>query len=244
MNIIVQKFGGSSVADTDKLWQVCKHIEREKNNGNFVVVVVSAQGQTTNRLIGEEAKITSCPSLKKHDFLVSVGEQITAAKLSMCLQELGLKSVPYTGWQVPIITDNKFGDASIKYIGKTNILKELKNGNIVIVTGFQGIDEENNITTLGRGGSDTTAVALTAALNASRCDIYTDVDGVYSADPNIESNAIKYEKISYDDMLILANNGTKVLHTKCVELGRKYHIPIWVKSTFKQQQTGTLVTDI
>ena len=162
----------------------------------------------------------------------------------MCLQKLGLRAVPYAGWQVPIITDSKFGDAAIKYIGRANIMRELENGNIVVVAGFQGVDEENRITTLGRGGSDTTAVALAATLNANRCDIYTDVDGVYSADPRHRRDAVKFDKISYDNMLTLANNGAKVLHNKCVELAKQYHVPIVVKSTFKQEQKGTLVTDI
>lgn len=162
----------------------------------------------------------------------------------MCLQKLGLKAVPYTGWQVPIITDSKFGDATIKYIGRANIMRELEKGHIVVVAGFQGIDEENRITTLGRGGSDTTAVALAATLNANRCDIYTDVDGVYSSDPRKRKDAVKFEKISYDNMLNLVNNGAKVLHNKCVELGKQHHVPIVVKSTFKHEQTGTLVTEI
>ena len=244
MGIIVQKFGGSSVADTEKLWNVCHHIRREKDGGNLVVVVVSAQGKTTDNLIYEEAQITSTPIPKDHDFLVSVGEQITVAKLCMCLNKIGLCAVPYAGWQVPIITDSNFGDATIKHVGRTNIMKDLEKGNIVVVAGFQGIDEKNNITTLGRGGSDTTAVALAATLNANRCDIYTDVDGVYTLDPRYNKNAVKYDKISYDDMLTLANNGAKVLHNKCVELGKKYKVPIVVKSTFKDGLSGTLVTDM
>ena len=162
----------------------------------------------------------------------------------MCLQELGMKAVPYTGWQVPIITDGKFGDASIKHIGIHRIMKDLKEGNIVVVAGFQGVDEKQNITTLGRGGSDTTAVALAAAFKAIKCDIYTDVDGVYSADPRKKKDAVKFDKISYDDMLNLANTGAKVLHNKCVELGKQYQVPIIVKSSFKREQNGTLVTDL
>lgn len=162
----------------------------------------------------------------------------------MCLNSLNIPAVSLTGWQVPIITDNNYGDANIKFIGTERIKKELAKGNVVIVAGFQGIDDNNNITTLGRGGSDTTAVALAAYLQAKRCDIYTDVDGVYSDDPNKVKDAIKFEKLSYDKMLEMANNGAKVLHNKCVEMAKKYNVPIIVKSSFKQEEGGTLVTNV
>lgn len=195
-------------------------------------------------MILEEKEITKTPPKREHDCLVSIGEQITIAKLSMCLNSLNIPAVSLAGWQVPIITDNNYGDANIKFIGTERIKKELAKGNVVIVAGFQGIDDDNNITTLGRGGSDTTAVALAAYLQAKRCDIYTDVDGVYSDDPNKVKDAIKFEVLSYDKMLEMANNGAKVLHNKCVEMAKKYNVPIIVKSSFKHEGGGTLVANM
>lgn len=241
MEIIVQKFGGSSVANTDKLFNVCKHITKEKNKGNSVVVVVSAQGDTTDDLIKEENEITEKPNKREHDVLVSVGEQITIAKLAMCLQKQGYEAVSMLGWQVPIITDSNFGDANITKIKTGKILKELKTGKIVIVAGFQGIDSNSNITTLGRGGSDTTAIALASALKAKKCEIFTDVDGVYSEDPNKNENATKFDKLTYDKMLEMANNGAKVLHNKCVKLAKEKQVKIIVKSTFLEESVGTVV---
>lgn len=241
MEIIVQKFGGSSVANTDKLFNVCKHITKEKNKGNAVVVVVSAQGDTTDDLIKEENEITEKPNKREHDVLVSVGEQITIAKLAMCLQKQGYEAVSMLGWQVPIITDSNFGDANITKIKTGKILKELKTGKIVIIAGFQGIDSNSNITTLGRGGSDTTAIALASALKAKKCEIFTDVDGVYSEDPNKNENATKFDKLTYDKMLEMANNGAKVLHNKCVKLAKEKQVKIIVKSTFLEESVGTVV---
>ncbi len=241
MEIIVQKFGGSSVANTDKLFNVCKHITKEKNKGNSVVVVVSAQGDTTDDLIKEENEITEKPNKREHDVLVSVGEQITIAKLAMCLQKQGYEAVSMLGWQVPIITDSNFGDANITKIKTGKILKELKTGKIVIIAGFQGIDSNLNITTLGRGGSDTTAIALASALKAKKCEIFTDVDGVYSEDPNKNENATKFDKLTYDKMLEMANNGAKVLHNKCVKLAKEKQVKIIVKSTFLEESVGTVV---
>lgn len=241
MEIIVQKFGGSSVANTDKLFNVCKHITKEKNKGNAVVVVVSAQGDTTDDLIKEENEITEKPNKREHDVLVSVGEQITIAKLAMCLQKQGYEAVSMLGWQVPIITDSNFGDANITKIKTGKILKELKTGKIVIIAGFQGIDSNLNITTLGRGGSDTTAIALASALKAKKCEIFTDVDGVYSEDPNKNENATKFDKLTYDKMLEMANNGAKVLHNKCVKLAKEKQVKIIVKSTFLEESVGTVV---
>ncbi len=242
MAIIVQKFGGSSVATVEKLNQVAEHIIYEKDKGNQVVVVVSAQGKTTDKLISEEAEITTKPSPREHDVLVSVGEQITISKLSMVLQTKGYRATSLTGWQIPIITNNEHNNSRIRYIKNETILDYLRGGNIVIVAGFQGIDELGNITTLGRGGSDTTAVALAASLNAERCDIYTDVDGVFTADPRIVPDARKLDLVSYDEMLELASMGAKVLHNRCVEIGNKYSIPIFVKSTFLQNSQGTMIT--
>ena len=241
MEIIVQKFVGSSVANTDKLFNVCKHITKEKNKGNSVVVVVSAQGDTTDDLIKEENEITEKPNKREHDVLVSVGEQITIAKLAMCLQKQGYEAVSMLGWQVPIITDSNFGDANITKIKTGKILKELKTGKIVIIAGFQGIDSNSNITTLGRGGSDTTAIALASALKAKKCEIFTDVDGVYSEDPNKNENATKFDKLTYDKMLEMANNGAKVLHNKCVKLAKEKQVKIIVKSTFLEESVGTVV---
>lgn len=212
-------------------------------NGNKVVVVVSAQGKTTDKLISEELEITKNPIKREHDVLVSTGEQITIAKLAILLNKLGHKAISLTGWQVPIITNSEYTNSRIRYIDNQKILEYLNADNIVIVAGFQGVDENGNITTFGRGGSDTTAVALAANLNAERCDIFTDVDGVYSSDPRIEPDVIKLKTVSYDEMLELSSMGAKVLHNRCVEIGKKYNVPIYVKSTFKKESVGTLISN-
>ena len=243
MGIIVQKFGGSSVANIEKLNQVAGHIITEVKKGNKVVVVVSAQGKTTDKLIAEEAEISKNPDRREHDVLVSTGEQITIAKLAMLLIEKGYKAASLTGWQVPIITNSEFSNARIRYIHNDTILEYLNSDNIAIVAGFQGVDESGNITTFGRGGSDTTAVALAASLKAERCDIFTDVDGVYSTDPRLVSDVKKLKTISYDEMLELSSMGAKVLHNRCVEIGKKYGVPIYVKSTFEKNSIGTLVSN-
>ena len=242
MGLIVQKFGGSSVATTEKLKLVAEHIKKELDLKNQVVVVVSAQGKTTDRLIAEEKEITKNPSAREHDVLVSTGEQITIAKLSMTLAEIGIKAISLTGWQIPIVTNSNYSNSRIRYIHNETITEYLRAGNVVIVAGFQGVDENGNITTLGRGGSDTTAVALAASLAADRCDIYTDVDGVYSADPRVVKDVSKIDTISYDEMLELASMGAKVLHNRCVEIGKKYDVPIYVKSTFEKNSIGSLIT--
>ncbi len=241
MEIVVQKFGGSSVADTEKLFNVCKHIIKEYKNNKGVVVVVSAQGDMTDNLIAEEKEITLMANQREHDMLVTAGEQITIAKLAMCLETLGYKAKSYLGWQVPIITNSNFGDATIKEIKTDKIMKDLNDGNIVIVAGFQGVDKDNNITTLGRGGSDTTAIALASALNATSCCLFKDVDGIYSGDPHKNHNVYKYEKISYDKMLELSHNGAQVLHDKCIQMAKENLIKIVVKSTFQENSTGTVV---
>ena len=242
MNIIVQKFGGSSVATVERLEQVAEHIIKEKKKNNQVVVVVSAQGKTTDKLISEEKEVTKNIYPREHDVLVSVGEQITISKLAMLLNDKGYKAISLCGWQIPIVTSSAHTNARVRYIKNETILDNLRSDNIVIVAGFQGIDELGDITTLGRGGSDTTAVAIAASLKAKRCDIFTDVDGVYSADPRIVDEVQKIDTISYDEMLELASMGAKVLHNRCVELGQKYNIPIYVKSTFEKNSRGTLVT--
>ena len=241
MGIVVQKFGGSSVADVKKLDLVAEHIIDEVDKNNKVVVVVSAQGKTTDKLIFEEGEITKDPVKREHDVLVSVGEQITIAKLTMVLQEKGYKAISLTGWQIPIVTNNEHANGRIRYIHKETILDLLSSGNIVVVAGFQGINENNEIVTLGRGGSDTTAVAIAAALNADKCDIYTDVDGVFTADPRIVPDSKKIKSICYEEMLELASQGAKVLHNRCVEVAEKYNVPLYVKSTFEKESIGTLV---
>lgn len=240
MGIVVLKFGGTSVANKDKLLNVCKHIIKEYEANNKVVVVVSAQGKTTDMLVLEEKEISNTPDKREHDVLLSTGEQITISKLAIYLKELGYDAISYTGWQVPIITDDNYGNANIVEINTDKILNQLESNRIVIVAGFQGITKSGDITTLGRGGSDTTAVALASYLKAEKLYIYTDVDGVYSEDPNINKNAIKYDYISYDKMIEMAKNGAKVLHTKCVEMAKENEVPIIVKSTFVENE-GTIV---
>lgn len=241
MGIIVQKFGGSSVATTEKLKKVCNHIIKEFEKKNDVAVIVSAQGKTTDRLITEEKEITVSPNKREHDVLVSTGEQITISKLAIMLSEMGYKAISLAGWQIPIITDGNFGNAKIKSIKAETILDLFDKGYIVIIAGFQGINENGEITTLGRGGSDTTAVAIAASLHADKCDIYTDVDGVFTTDPRIVEDVKKLDMISYDEMLELSSLGAKVLHNRCVEIGKKFDIPIVVKDTVKEESEGTIV---
>lgn len=241
MGIIVQKFGGSSVATTEKLKKVCNHIIKEFEKGNNVAVIVSAQGKTTDKLIAEEKEITAFPNKREHDVLVSTGEQITISKLAIMLNDLGYKAISLTGWQIPIVTDDNFGNAKIKTIKAETILDLFDKGYIVIIAGFQGVNENGEITTLGRGGSDTTAVAIAASLNADKCDIYTDVDGVFTTDPRITDKARKIDLISYDEMLELSSLGAKVLHNRCVEIGKKFDISISVKDTGMENSSGTIV---
>lgn len=242
MGIIVQKFGGSSVESTEKLFNICKQITKEYDNNNKVIVVVSAQGNTTDRLINEAKEINENLDPRELDVLLSVGEQIAISKLAMCLKKLGYNAVSLAGWQIPIKTDNMYGNANITKINLDRIYKELSENKIVIIAGFQGINEENgDITTLGRGGSDTTAVAIAAAINADKCDIYKDVDGIYNMDPKINQTAFKFDRISYDEMLNLSNNGAKVLHNKSVELAKKHNVKIHVKALYNENSIGTIV---
>ena len=243
MSIIVQKFGGSSVADKEKLINVSNIISKAYDEGNQIVVVVSAQGKTTDGLVKKAEEITNIPNKREMDVLLSTGEQITISLLAMTLQQMGKKAISFTGWQIPIITDENNGNAKIKYIDDKTIKNKLDEGYIVIVAGFQGIDEECNITTLGRGGSDTTAVALSVALKADKCEIYTDVDGVFTCDPRIVKNVQKIDEITYDDMLELASSGAKVLHNRCVEIAKKYNVEIDVKSSMEEGTGGTKVKD-
>lgn len=242
MGIIVQKFGGSSVENTEKLFNICKQITKEYDNNNKVIVIVSAQGNTTDNLIKEAKEINEDLDKRELDVLLSVGEQITISKLTMCLKKLGYSAVSLTGWQIPIKTDNKYGDANITKVNLDRIYQEISKNKIVIIAGFQGINEENgDITTLGRGGSDTTAVAIAAAINADRCDIYKDVDGIYNLDPKTNKSAFKFDRISYDEMFQLSKNGAKVLHNKSIELAKKHNVKIHVKALYNENSTGTFI---
>ena len=238
--LVVLKFGGSSLADNEKLNLVSKKIIEFYNKKYKIVVVVSAQGKTTDKLIIETKELSNMPNKREMDMLLSTGEQKSAAKLSILLNELGYNSISLTGWQSGIYTDNLYQDAKIKNIDSLRIESELNDNKIVIITGFQGINDIGDITTLGRGGSDTTAVALASKLNAEACYIFSDVDGIYSGDPNKIKNTRKLNKISYDEMLELSSEGAKVLHNRCVELGKKYKVPIIAKSTFDDSD-GTII---
>ena len=232
MRTVILKFGGSSVADNIKLNVVAEKVIKIREEVKNVVVVVSAQGKTTDRLIKEAQDLSAIPNEREMDMLLSTGEQITASKLSILLNRKGHNAISLTGWQAGIITNNIHKSAKVEQICTERIEKELEKGNIVIVSGFQGIDEEGDITTLGRGGSDTTAVALQAALNAEKCYIFSDVDGIYSADPNMVTMAKKLDEISFDEMQEIADAGAKVLHNRCVQIGKRFNGNIVSKSTF------------
>lgn len=234
METIILKFGGSSVADNIRLNIVAEKIISLKNQVKNVVAVVSAQGKTTDRLIKEAQELSAIPQEREVDMLLSTGEQITAAKLSILLNRKGQKAVSLTGWQAGIRTSNIHKSAKIEQINTTRIEKELSQGNVVIIAGFQGLDETQDITTLGRGGSDTTAVALQAALKADRCYIFSDVDGIYSADPNMITVAKRLDEISFDEMQEIADAGAKVLHNRCIQIGKKFDCDIIAKSTFAE----------
>lgn len=239
--IVVQKFGGTSVADTDKIKKVAQAVIREKELGNDVIVVVSAMGHTTDYLIKMAKEISNNPSGREMDMLLSTGEGVTIPLLTMAILEQGYDAISLNAMQIGIMTENVHQKARIVDI-KTDKLKEkLKEGKIIVVAGFQGITESGEITTLGRGGSDTSAVALAAAVHAKRCDIYTDVEGVYTTDPRIVPNASKIKTISYDEMLELARVGANVLHPRSVETAKQFNVPLRVRSTFKLDNPGTLI---
>ena len=240
MALVVQKYGGTSVGSVERIRNVANRIAKTFDAGNEVVVIVSAMSGETNRLVALAAEVTETPSEREYDVLVSTGEQVTIALLSMCLQSMGYDAKSYLGSQIPMLTDKVHAKARIKRIGDENIREDLENGTIVIVAGFQGTDGEGNITTLGRGGSDTSAVAVAAAMKADVCEIYTDVDGVYTTDPRMVPEARKIEKISYDEMLEMASLGAKVLQIRSVEFAKKYNVVIHVRSSFHDKQ-GTLV---
>ncbi len=242
--IIVQKFGGTSVADIDKIKNVAKTVIREKNNGNDIVVVVSAMGHTTDHLVKMAKDINPSPSAREMDMLLSTGECVSIALLTMAIQAQGYKAVSFNASQIGIITENVHSKARIVDISTEKLKKNLDEGNIIVVAGFQGVTEDGEITTLGRGGSDTSAVALAAALNAERCDIYTDVEGVYTTDPRVVPKASKLETISYEEMLELAHAGANVLHPRSVETAKQYSVPVRVRSSFNLDSMGTLIVGV
>jgi len=239
--LVVQKYGGTSVGDIERIRNVARRVVDSYNQGNDVVVVVSAMAGETDRLVNLVKQMTTNPSEREYDVLVATGEQVSVALLSMALHQLSVDAVSFLGHQVKILTDRAYSKARILRIETKELQKALKEKRVAIVAGFQGVDEDNNITTLGRGGSDTTAVALAAALNADVCEIYTDVEGVYTTDPNICPEARKLNKISYDEMLEMASLGAKVLQTRSVEFAKKYGVRVHVLSSFTQTP-GTLVT--
>ncbi len=242
MGIIVQKFGGSSVADAARVNNVAQRVVDTYKEGNSVVVVVSAQGDTTDDLIEKALEINTNPSKREMDMLLASGEQISIALLAMAIEKIGVPVVSLTGWQAGFLTNSNAGNARIIKVDTERILAEIDQKKIVIVAGFQGIDKYDNITTLGRGGSDTSAVAIAAAVHADKCEIYTDVDGVYTADPRIVKGAKKLEEITYDEMLELASLGANVLHNRSVEMAKKYGVKLEVKSSF-ERINGTIVKE-
>ncbi|MFL0811460.1 MAG: aspartate kinase [Agarilytica sp.] len=241
MALYVQKFGGTSVGDTDRIKAVAKKIAGFRDQGHDIVVAVSAMSGETNRLIGLASEMQDQPDPREMDVLVSTGEQVTIALLCMALKGMGYDARSYTGGQVQILTDDSHTKARIQDIDKAKMETDLNAGRVVVVAGFQGVDDAGNITTLGRGGSDTTGVALAAALGADECQIYTDVDGVYTTDPRVVESATRLEQITFEEMLEMASLGSKVLQIRAVEFAGKYSVPLRVLSTFKDGP-GTLIT--
>ncbi|BES71826.1 aspartate kinase [Marinobacter nanhaiticus D15-8W] len=241
MALLVQKYGGTSVGTIERIEAVAERVGRSRDQGHDVVVVVSAMSGETNRLIGLASQIMEEPTPREMDVLLSTGEQVTIALLSMALQKRGLEARSYTGSQVRILTDNAHTKARIQSIDEANMRGDLEKGRVVVVAGFQGVDELGNITTLGRGGSDTTAVALAAALKADECQIYTDVDGVYTTDPRVVDSARRLKRITFEEMIEMASLGSKVLQIRSVEFAGKYNVPLRVLSSFGEGE-GTLIT--
>ena len=240
--LMVKKFGGTSVADKDKIFNVVNRCAEDYKKGNEIVLVLSAMGKHTDELVSLANEINSNVPKREMDMLFTVGEQITVSLMAMAFDKFGIPAVSLNAFQVKMLTDNNYGDAKIIKIETERIKKELNENKIVIITGFQGIDSENNYTTLGRGGSDTTAVAVAAALKADSCEIYTDVVGVFTADPRIVNNALKLENISYDEMLEFSNLGAGVLHNKSVEIGKKDNIKLIVRTSMSRR-SGTTVSN-
>lgn len=243
MGLIVQKYGGTSVKDAERVMNVARRITDAYKAGNNVVVAVSAQGDTTDDLIEKAKEINPNASKREMDMLLSTGEQISISLLAMAIEKIGCPVISLTGWQAGVKTDAKYGAARISTIDTERLQAELDKKNIVIVAGFQGINKYDDITTLGRGGSDTSAVALAAALHADVCEIYTDVDGVYTADPRFVKNAYKLDDISYDEMLELASLGANVLHNRSVEMAKKYGVKLSVRSSLNNNE-GTYVKEV
>ena len=245
MALIVQKYGGTSVGSAERIRNVARRVARWQAQGHQLVVVVSAMSGETNRLLALAKEVSANPDSRELDVAVSTGEQVTIALLAMALKDLGLKAKSYTGGQVRIVTDSAFTKARILHIDDANVRRDLNDGNVVVVAGFQGVDEAGNITTLGRGGSDTTGVALAAALKADECQIYTDVDGVYTTDPRIVPEARKLDRITFEEMLEMASLGSKVLQIRSVEFAGKYKVKLRVLSSFEEEgkeTLGTLIT--
>ncbi|MBL7684945.1 MAG: aspartate kinase, partial [Deltaproteobacteria bacterium] len=240
MALVVQKYGGTSVANLDRIRNVAKRVLKTQQQGNQVVVVVSAMSGETNKLLALAHEACENPSERECDVLATTGEQVTSALLSLVIHQMGGKAISYQGHQIKILTDSAYSKARILSIDSDRLKKELQLGNIVVVAGFQGMDDQGHITTLGRGGSDTTGVALAAALKADTCEIYTDVDGVYTTDPNMCEKARKIQKISYEEMLEMASTGAKVLQIRSVEMAAKYNVPVHVRSSFNDNE-GTIV---
>ena len=242
MALIVQKYGGTSVGNIERIRNVAQKVAKYRAQGHQVVVVLSAMSGETNRLIALAKEMQAQPDPRELDVMVSTGEQVTIALLAMALKDLGLKAKSYTGWQVPILTDDAYTKARIEDISDTNVRADLDSGHVVVVAGFQGVDGEGSITTLGRGGSDTTGVALAAALKADKCQIYTDVDGVYTTDPRIVPEARRLKTITFEEMLEMASLGSKVLQIRSVEFAGKYKVKLRVLSSFEDEGDGTLIT--
>ncbi|EKV32915.1 Aspartokinase [Caenispirillum salinarum AK4] len=240
---IVMKFGGTSVGDIERIKNVAQLVKKEVDAGNEVAVVVSAMSGETNKLVGYCREIAPMHDSREYDTVVATGEQVTIGLLSLALQELGCNARSWLGWQIPIQTDDAHSKARIKEIDTPLMRERMAQGQVPVIAGFQGVGPDNRITTLGRGGSDTSAVAMAAALDADRCDIYTDVDGVYTTDPRIVPKARKLEKITYEEMLESASQGTKVLQTRSVEMAMKHRVRLQVRSTFAPDTPGTLVCD-
>lgn len=238
--LIVQKFGGSSLADAARIKRAARRLIHTVEQGHQTVAVVSAQGDTTDHLLSSVAAIASDPSPRELDAYLSAGELLSAGLMAMAVEKLGKPAVSLSGWQAGVLTDSVHGNARVLRLQNNRIQQELQSGKIVVVAGYQGIDEHGNVTTLGRGGSDTTAVALAAFLNADRCLIYTDVDGIYDRDPRIFPDAVRFDTIDYDSMLALARNGAQVLHDRAVELARDKSVTVQVLSSFRPGN-GTLV---
>lgn len=241
MALIVQKFGGTSVGSPERIEQVAQKVAKFRAAGDDVVVVVSAMSGETNRLLALAKDVCAKPSLREMDVMIATGEQVTIALLAIVLNKIGVPAISFTGAQVPIVTDSEHGKARILSIDDDKVHAQLKAGKVVVVAGFQGVDEHGNITTLGRGGSDTTAVALAAALQADECHIYTDVDGVYTTDPRVVSRAQRLDRITFEEMLEMASLGSKILQLRSVEFAGKYNVPLRVLHSF-EEGPGTLIT--